>query len=46
MKKLGSMDFDKYLKLFEEGLSTEQVRMIMELFSDRAPILVPVEEVV
>jgi hypothetical protein len=30
-------DFNKYLKLFEEGLSTEQVRLIMELFNDRVP---------
>jgi hypothetical protein len=38
------VDFDKYLKLFEESLSTEQVRMIMELFSDWTPAPTLVEE--
>jgi hypothetical protein len=29
------MDFNKYLKLFEEGLIVEQVYLIMELFGDQ-----------
>jgi hypothetical protein len=37
-QQLESADFDKYLKLFEEGLSLEQVKMIRELFSDAVPV--------
>jgi hypothetical protein len=45
---LQMVDFDKYLKLFEEGLSTEQFQMIRDLFNDAVPVqgeaLVPEEE--
>jgi hypothetical protein len=48
MKKLGlstgqqiqSVDIDKYLKLFEVGLSSEQVQLIKELFGDQVPTTV------
>jgi hypothetical protein len=38
-QQLQSANFEKYLKLFEEGLSLEQVKMIHELFSDMVPVL-------
>jgi hypothetical protein len=41
---LQSADFDKYLKLFEEGLIAEQVYLIMELFGDQGSAAV-MEEV-
>jgi hypothetical protein len=37
-QRLQTADFDKYLKLFEEGLSLEQVQMIHELFSDAVSV--------
>jgi hypothetical protein len=46
---LWTANFDKYLKLFEEGPSLEQVQMIHELFNEVVPVqgeVLAMEEVV
>jgi hypothetical protein len=37
-QQLQTDDFDKYLKIFEEGLTSEQVQLICDLISDAMPV--------
>jgi hypothetical protein len=36
-QQLATEDFKKYLKIFKEGLSVEQVKMIQDLFGEHEP---------